>query len=228
MYNQAFMANSYFLIVKQYNEFKPHYYTEMNVSPAFYGLICSALTKACFMDVAQLFERGKGSVNIGSLLEYCTSNGALFSNDKYEYQLKTEEECYYRDLVKAMRSNYKRIGIISYETQPVTVEISLLEHIELYKKRLHSLNKTVKNIGEQRNKIYAHDLLFQKYFVSYQDLKTLIDFALDCICLVIGSLSGVSKSREAIEIDDWCKTLNLVKIGLECRNKKIKKILNKE
>ena len=79
LYHEAFMTNSYFSIIKQYSDLKNVYYMEMNMSPAFYGVIYDALVSACFMNVAKLFECSNDAVSIGTLIKYCLENISFFN-----------------------------------------------------------------------------------------------------------------------------------------------------
>ena len=86
------------------------------------------------------------------------------------------------------------------------------------------MSKKQENIRKQRNTIYAHndeerikdiDSITKKYPISYPDIKELIDFALDCTGLIIGSLTDVCKATHYSNIDDWEGTLMLVRMGLK-------------
>lgn len=70
LYQEAFAANAYFLIMQQYREMQKEYLAEMRLSPAFYSVIYEALQKACFIELAKLYDRTKGAYSIATLLNY--------------------------------------------------------------------------------------------------------------------------------------------------------------
>ena len=82
LYQEAFAANAYFLIMQQYREMQKAYLAEMRLSPAFYSVIYEALQKACFIELAKLYDRTKGAYSIGTLLNFCEENLKFFSEYK--------------------------------------------------------------------------------------------------------------------------------------------------
>ena len=63
--------------------------------------------------------------------------------------------------------------------------------------------------------------------VEYEDIKILIDFALECTTFILELLTGILKARQYSNIDDLQGTLMLVKKGLKYQNIEINKQLNK-
>ena len=78
LYQSAFDANAYYAIMMQYSEMSKKYNNEMNLSPAFYQVVYGALQKACFMEIAKLYDKTKDVVSVGLLLKYCRDNLDLF------------------------------------------------------------------------------------------------------------------------------------------------------
>lgn len=70
LYQSAFDANAYYAIMMQYREMSKKYNNEMNLSPAFYQVVYGALQKACFMEIAKLYDKTKDVVSVGLLLKY--------------------------------------------------------------------------------------------------------------------------------------------------------------
>lgn len=241
LYQEAFAANAYFLIMQQYREMQKAYLAEMRLSPAFYSVIYEALQKACFIELAKLYDRTKGAYSIGTLLNFCEENLKFFSeyrdtveiedNGKkyvfpvpYQHSLKSTEECFFKEEVHAQRNIYKLFDISSADTAPVTVDLTFSEFLKLYKKRYVALSKKRDNMSEQRNKIYAHndvkgifnpEEVLEKNPLFYTDMQELIEFALDAAGLIVGALTGVCKARNYSNIDDWEGTLMLVRLGLK-------------
>lgn len=65
LYQSAFDANAYYAIMMQYREMSKKYNNEMNLSPAFYQVVYGALQKACFMEIAKLYDKTKDVVSVG-------------------------------------------------------------------------------------------------------------------------------------------------------------------
>ena len=241
LHQEAFDANAYYLIMLQYRDFGKKYDPEMQLSPAFYQVVYGALMKACFMEIAKLYESSSNVVSIGSMLDLCRSNISLFPEYRgtctvedhgtkysfpvpYQHRLKPEEECFFKQRVESQRRIFEVFDVPSPDTTPVSVDLTFSEFLGLYQKRFHSLSKKKENIRKQRNTIYAHndeermkdiDSITKKYPISYPDIKELIDFALDCTGLIIGSLTDVCKATHYSNIDDWEGTLMLARMGLK-------------
>ena len=71
LYQGAFDANQYFLLMQQYKRYQKDYLPEMQLSPAFYSVVYEALQKACFVEIAKLYDQSSGVVSIGFLLKAC-------------------------------------------------------------------------------------------------------------------------------------------------------------
>ena len=78
LHHGAFDANADYLILQQYRKNQREYAEEMKMSPAFYQTIHGALMKACFMEIAKLYDSSNGVVYIGTLLAKCAENQDLF------------------------------------------------------------------------------------------------------------------------------------------------------
>ena len=174
LYQEAFAANAYFLIMQQYREMQKEYLAEMRLSPAFYSVIYEALQKVCFIELAKLYDRTKEAYSIGTLLNFCQENLKFFSEYRdivknkddgkiyvfpvsYQHSLKSTEECFFKEEVHAQRNIYRLFDISSVDTAPVTVDLTFSEFLKLYQKRYVALSKKRDNMSEQRNKIYVHN-----------------------------------------------------------------------
>lgn len=241
LYQEAFNANAYFLIMRQYGKMRKEYLPEMSLSPAFYSVVYEALQRACFIELAKLYDRTKGAYSIGTMLNFCKENLEFFSEYRdtveieddgkkyvfhvpYQHSLKPAEECFFKEEVRTQRDVYKIFDTSLADTAPVTVELTFSQFLELYQKRYASLSKKRENMSEQRNKIYAHndkrgifnqEEVLEKSPLFYTDMQELIEFALDAAGLIVGALTGVCKARSYANIDDWEGTLMLVRLGLK-------------
>ena len=241
LYQEAFDANAYFLIMQQYREMQKEYLPEMKLSPAFYSVIYEALQKACFIELAKLYDRTNGAYSVGTMLDLCKENLEFFSEYRdtieieddgrkyvfpvpYQHSLKPAEECFFKEEVRVQRNIYKVFDISSADTAPVTVDLTFSQFLELYQKRYSSLSKKRENMSEQRNKIYAHndvkgifnpEEVLEKNPLFYTDMREMIEFALDTAGLIVGALTGICKARSYSNIDDWIGTLMFARLGLK-------------
>lgn len=241
LHQEAFNANVYFLIIKQYRENLKEYHDEMRLSSAFYSVVYEALQIACFIELAKLYDRTNGAYSIGALLKLCQDNISFFSKYRdevegeadgkkyvfpipYQHKLKPAEECFFKEEVHKQREFYKIFDVPSADTVPVQVDLTFGEFLELYQKRYIALSKKRDRLSEQRNKIYVHndeksifnmDEILGKNALLYTDIKELIEFALDATGLIVGALTGICKAEKYSNIDDWMQTLMHTRLGLK-------------
>lgn len=254
LHQEAFDANAYFLIMEQYKKFRKKYKEEVQLSPAFYGVIYTALQKACFMEIAKLYDGSKYVITIGSLLRECQESIELFPEYRgtwkvkdhgieytfpipYQHQLRPEEECFFKERVESQRKIFRLLDTPSPDTAPVKVDLTFPQFLELYQKRFRSLRKKQEKIRIQRNKIYAHndaeriqniDAIIQEHPISYSDIQELIQFALDSTGLIVGSLTDVCEPTQYSNIDDWEGTLILARLGRKYENYDMEQQLKKK
>lgn len=241
LYQEAFDANAYFLIMQQYRNNQKEYQAEMRLSSAFYSVVYEALQKACFIELAKLYDRTNGAYSIGALLKTCQDNISFFPEYRdmveiedngekytfpvrYQHNIKSVEECFFEKEVHSQREFYKIFDVPNADTIPVTVDLTFSEFLKLYQKRYSALSKKRDNLSEQRNKIYVHNdvkgildanEILKKNPLFYEDMKELIEFGLDATGLIIGTLTGICKAEKYSNIDDWTGTLMLVRLGIK-------------
>lgn len=241
LHQGAFDAKAYYLILQQYRKNQHEYAEEMRISPAFYQTIHEALMKACFMEIAKLYDSSNGVVSIGTLLTKCAENQDLFPEYRetmtvehegttysyqipYQHQLKPQEELFFKEHVEMSRHLFAIFDAPDAETIPVQVDLIFPEFLALYQKRFCALRKKRENIRMQRNKLYAHndeqrilsnENLTDRHPILYPDVQEMIDFALDCTGLILGVLTDVNHATQYSNIDDWESTLMLTRLGLK-------------
>lgn len=248
LYERALDANSYYAIIIQYSKLRKDYEEEMQLSPAFYNMTLSALQKACFMELAKLFEASNEVVSIQGLLKCCNENKMYFSEYReemvggeeriekipYQHCLRPSEKCLFNKEVTKQRKNAEIFGIL--DDEHFKIDMTFSEKLDFYWKCISSYKKKIDNIRIQRNKFYAHNdkmcLLSNKSVwkvnpVEYEDIKILIDFALECTIFILELLTDIVYTTEYTNIDDLEGTLMLVKKGLKYQNIEINKQLNK-
>ena len=197
--------------------------------------------KACFMEIAKLYDSSNGVVSIGTLLTKCAENQDLFPEYRetmtvehegttysyqipYQHQLKPQEELFFKEHVEMSRHLFAIFDAPDAETIPVQVDLTFPEFLALYQKRFCALRKKRENIRMQRNKLYAHndeqrilsnENLTDRHPILYPDVQEMIDFALDCTGLILGVLTDVNHATQYSNIDDWESTLMLTRLGLK-------------
>ena len=231
---EALNANTYYLIMQQYRKNRHVYAEEMEISPLFYQTIYEALFMACFMEIGKLYDNSKNVVSIGFLLKQSEAKIELFpeyrersSADQrgipYQHQLKPGEECFFEQQIERHRQLLRALNLSNVKEQ-VQVDLTFPEFLKLYQLRLNAFSRKIENIRVQRNKLYAHndvhrimsdEALVERYSLSYQDIRELIELALDCTGLILGVLTGVVPATKYFNIDDWESTLKLVRLGLK-------------
>ncbi len=213
LHQGAFDANAYYLILQQYRKNQREYGEEMKLSPAFYQTIHGALMKACFMEIAKLYDSSNGVVSIGTLLSKCAENQNLFPEYRetmtvehdgtafsyqvpYQHQLKPQEERFFKAQVESDRKLFTIFNIPDAENAPVRVNLTFPEFLALYQKRFYALSKKRENIRMQRNKLYAHN--DEQRILRNENLT-----------------DRVNHATQYSNIDDWEGTLMLTRLGLK-------------
>ena len=170
LHQEAFDANAYYLIMQQYKECHSRYINELNISPAFYSVVYEALQKACFMEVAKLYDKTRDAFSIGDFLETCKNNEKIFLECKefieytcdgqdykdevpYQHILKEDEKIFFKDEVKYQSDIFRIFGMP--ESSNIYVNVTFHDLLDLYIKKINSLKKVTENIRMQRNKVYA-------------------------------------------------------------------------
>lgn len=106
---------------------------------------------------------------------------------------------------------------------PVTVSMTVEELCKLWTKRLSGLKKLNANLREQRNKILAHNDLealsyeafAAKYPLRYDDIRKLLDLALDVTVELNRIVSGTIWPRKAGNTNDVEGLLRYVDLGMK-------------
>ena len=237
LHQEAFDANAYYLIMQQYKECRSRYLDELNISPAFYSVVYEALQKACFMEVAKLYDKTRDAFSIGDFLKICKDNEKIFLECKeifeytydgqeykdevpYQHKLKEDEKIFFKDEVKYHGDIYRILGLP--EDLDIYVNLTFHDLLDLYTKKYNSLKKVTEKIRMQRNKIYAHndkiemvnESIVEQNPITYPQVKQAIECALDITSMVLGILEGKQPAEFYSNIDDLENTLMLVKKGL--------------
>ena len=249
LYQQAFDSNCIYSMISQYKETEKKYKDVLGYFPAFYTITYNSMLKACFMEIAKLYDNTLTS--IGGLLRVCVEDISVFpkyhktieykingenytSEVPYHHNLKKEEEVFFKEYVESQRILYGIFTDEDVDKIPVQKDFTFPELLELYQKRFCSLSKKVKNIRGQRNKLYAHNdekivfdeaEILKKYPISFPDVKELIQFALDITRMILGILTDVSKPELYSNIDDFEFLLKYAKVGLEKQKEEEEKLV---
>lgn len=249
LFQEAINANSYFLILEQYDENYRDYVNELLMSPAFYSIAYLAMQNALFLELSKLYDRTKDTINLGYLIKLCEENKCIPENRTlktkdgkiqkipYIHKIREEEKWYFKDY----SSGEQELGELLINTNKPDlfyVKVTASEYIGFLGKQYNALNKITENLKNQRNKIYAHndgklgfdlkDFLDQNSLCNL-DMQKLIDYAFDVTRFVIGALTGTEKGTSYKNINDWRGTLDYVRIGMKYKdlevNSQIKKLV---
>lgn len=241
LHQSALDANAYCQVLQQYHKNLQNYTAEMRLSYAFYHTIHDALIKACFMEIAKLYDSTPNAASVGTLLSECEHNPDLFPkyretmtiecegktialNFPYSHRLTPKEECFFKDQVDRDRKLFASFDIPDAPNMPIDVDLTFPDLLNLYQNRFSALGKKVKVIRFQRNKYYAHNdekcILSSEnpkrtQPIAYSDIEELIDFALGCTDFILGILTDTNCYRSCANINDWTKTLMMTRIGMK-------------
>lgn len=245
IYEEALTAASYWSLINQYQDNVQKYNNEMNYSPAFYHVIYQSLIESLFMNLSKIYDSDNDALTIRTLLSEmngvsledfadCVSKTYRFCDNKFQHRLKPEEECLFKEQVAKQRSICNALKIDYVFTE---VELSFQQLISFYVKKLHSINPSIQNLINQRNKIYAHndrntnfnfEDIYKKNPIKKVDADKLIDTALDISCFCIEVLTGVAKARDYININDWESSLKMITIGQKYQDNCLKELCDEE
>ncbi|RKM56305.1 hypothetical protein D6853_05785 [Butyrivibrio sp. X503] len=238
LYQQALEANCIYSMIEQYHKAKKEYGDVLGCFPAFYNLTYNAMLKACFMEIAKLYD--DNSTSLGGLILSCSENINVFPEYRevieheiegekittevpYQHYLKKEEEVFYKEYVELQRRLFSFFSDGDVSDILVQKDFTFPELLELYQKRFNSLSKKKKNLRKQRNNLYAHNgdeiifndaVIIEKYPISFSDIKDLIQFALDITRMILGILTNVSRPEIYSNIEEFEFLLKYARVGV--------------
>lgn len=178
LYEETFLANQYWSIIKQFDQLLKEYYDEMNYSTAFFHVTYQALIEALIMKLARIYEKGKEAAGIYSLFLMCRGNMEIFPEygdswtvecdgemhtftAPFEVTLSTNEEVFFPEKMKEYERYQKIANILIPEIDDRSnskkrLELSREELFEYFQKKYSRLNHICENLRMQRNNVYAH------------------------------------------------------------------------
>lgn len=240
-FKQASYAHCNFLILEQLNESREKYYDEMAISNAFYSFTYNALLTTVVMELSKIYDTHSRSTNIEKLFFKCKQNieyfpsiqlKRVFEDNEFEFPFvhtvsEKDEEFFKNDIVYNQQLNQ-----LIFDDEPLKIEMTKDRYFDLFEWRLNKANARVPNLIKQRNKIYAHNDLetvfnmeksMKKFPIYFEDIKILIEFALDFTSFAYTKLTRCQKAIEPINLKDLEYTLDFVKYGVKYREEEIER-----
>lgn len=241
IYEEAFRANSYYLLTQQYRNISEKYSDEMDYSPSFYNVTYNALIDACTMSVARIFDADSKSANIEKLLHLWGKYMGIFpSKASRTYKNKDGKDCiqeqpfthrFTQEEIELVRKSPKkfsdtlqsRIVDCEYDSTQlcgIIADMEKQDFLRLHKLKYKTLNKEIESLEEQRNKMYAHNDeaynfdyrdVLDSYPLSFDGIQKLIDFALDVSIDIIRFLTHCMRTKESVDYHDLENTLETIK-----------------
>lgn len=193
--DKSVQANCTFELIKQYSKEFKEYHEAIRVSAAFYNTVQNSLVESTLIKLALIFDRDSHAVNINHLIDNMIANdySACFNTEIQEglaFQGKTA-----LDELKNVRKNYRQIESI------------------------------VEKLFKQRTKIYAHsdfdtitngyDSIISKNGLYFEEVDSLLNYAIEASQMTESLLTGISRAKGPVNIDDWKNTLWLVQNGMK-------------
>ena len=232
LFEEALDAKCYFQIIQQFEKTTDEYNEEVNCSPAFYNVTLQALIQSMFMNLCKLYDWDEKSLTLRTLLKHLndlelrdispnTSEICGFWNQKFQRQLRPVEETLFP---KEVQEQKDILAIFGYEYTYTRVDLTLQEMNDLFQRRFAALQEKgiVRNLINRRRKMLAHNdkqtnfdyaRIAKENPLPVEEIRLLIEFAIDCLQFYIEILSGTFKAANYSNIDDWENTLYYVRIG---------------
>lgn len=180
IYQQAFRANNYFQVMKQYRENIKEYRDEMRLSPVFYNLTYDALMRTTTMELTKIYEENGKIIGLRYLKNLFKRGTAQFpTNNQAEFQLpdgtvkiiqaphirwfRAEEIELLRRYPQKLVSQKVIERVSSGERMTgelfngLSIEMTINDYVELFEIKLDALKSQIDNLHKQRIKIYAHN-----------------------------------------------------------------------
>lgn len=223
LYEEAFCANSYWLLIQQIQKNTKTYNNEMSVSPCFYNLIYNSLIKSMLMELSKLYD--SNGISLTNLLDEINPNKAqnavmvTICDNTITHVVCEFDKWYFKNEVDKLNRMCESLNL---KSRYPTVEMKYSDYYEYLKKQFKSISKSNDKLREQRNNFLAHNgegynFNFKKLNIDFpvnkNDIDKLLEYAFTITTFVIEVLTGVSKPRTSVDINDWKKTLKLVHEG---------------
>ncbi|MGQ7230531.1 AbiU2 domain-containing protein [Bacillus cereus group sp. Bce029] len=193
IYQQSFEANTFYEIMMQIEREQVEYFDEIKVSAAFYSYIYNSLVVSTFAVVSKLYDKttNKDGISVKKLLDRC------MEYKKFSTELIVDGPTP-EDFFKLKKQEYEQF----------------------------EENNSLDSLYTQRDKIYSHntkqamrnmDKLIEENPLKREQIKQFINFSLELSQGVIVYLTGTLKASSPSNIYDLKYTLNLVRLGNECK-----------
>ena len=233
LYEEVFWANSYWKLLQQIHNQVGTYYEEINVSPCFYNLVHNALVKSMLMELAKIYDTN--GISLQDLLTAIKpSDNDMFNliNDSpIKHRVSDYDKWYFK---KDIDKYHEICDLLKQDRTYPIVEMSYNQYYEYLSKQLCAVKKSRDKLRVQRNNALAHNgetynfdlkTLNEKFPIVKEDVDKLIKYALELTIFVVEKLTGVSKPETSIDIDDWNRTLELVREGQRTIDKECDEVL---
>ena len=221
LYEESFWANSYWHLLQQIHDQLGVYYEEIDVSPSFYNLVHNALVRSMLMDLAKLYDAD--GISLQDLLTAINPSNndiaILMSKTSIKHCVSDFDECLFKNDID---KHHKVCDLLKHNRTYPIVEMNYEQYYDYLKKQFCAVKKSREKLRQQRNNALAHNgekynfdlkILNKKFPIIKKDVDDLIRYALELTTFVIERLTGVSKPATSIDIDDWNRTLDLVREG---------------
>ncbi|MBR3418969.1 MAG: hypothetical protein IKG82_09805 [Oscillospiraceae bacterium] len=209
VYRTAFDANNYYTLLMLYSEYINNNLEIVNFAPAFWGISKAALSYACLMQVAKLYDESDKAVSIHTLT----------SSESYSYlsNLEIEQIVIKDDLCKQLGITLDENDYSRYH------DLSIKEIFRILKQRKKELKDQIQLVRTYRNKGYAHN---DKSRVTSPDdfkdiptlekeaMKALIDYALTTCRVIKYLITGSYGTTQYANIDDIHGVFQLLQFGM--------------
>jgi hypothetical protein len=178
------------------NELRKTHLDELNIAPAFFGMVIQALATDSLMSFSRIFERGAKRSTLWQFISFVENNLAIFSKEAF-----------------AARNS----GSLRYwHAERAITEQTIVEH----HRKLKANEKILKNLQYRRNKKLAHaDKQFSEFPeklqhvapLSYADLGKLAKSAFDILNSYSLAFENTYLTQRPINLFDVDRVLDILK-----------------
>lgn len=209
VYRIAFDANNYYELLMQYDKCLKENQEIVKFSPAFWGVTKAALSYACLMDVAKLYDNTK---NVISIEVFFSKESFLFLSNLESEHTITKYNLYKMLGLPLDENDYSRYNDLSVQ--------EILGVLSRIKKDLHD---KIELLRTYRNKAYAHNdkdrVVSPDDFkdipaLERESMKSLVDFAMNTCRVIRFLITGSYGTTQYANIDDIHGVFQLLQFGM--------------
>ena len=210
LFHELTVLDTKFEIYRGINSHRTDRLEELNIAPAFFGIVLNSLVSDIIISLAKFYEnydgRKRSDRNINRFLNFIESNTDIFPTDP--------------EAKKMYNFNY-------------TINEELINE---HRAEIENIKGILDNLFQWRDKYFAHfdkkyflndKALVEDYPLNYEDIRYLIDLGAKILNKYSVAYNGMHYSIENVNRDDFEKVINILHKYKQDQRKLFKKRWNK-